>query len=309
MPNWCYNELEISREAAEKYLLAKGEEGDIIDFNKLIPMPESIKQTEAGGSNHIDVYLYLSEKLKKSPDEVLAENLELLKKIFYKFDADDAKKCLEQIEEKQLSAEETDTHYATGCRLMENYRLYGAINWYDWALRNWGSKWNGGKTEITDTENEQVILEFETPWAPPGGIIEALSKVADFKWIFDGENCGCCLAKEGQLYTAQIEPTYQENDDSTVTSELTYDRRKSEDGQEEFVVTEESEIWDEATDETTQESVTVAVICIGADGTYTVSAQEDAHYFEKDDVDAFIEQAACFEGLLKGITEVRPAQS
>lgn len=49
--------------------------------------------------------------------------------------------------------------------------------WYDWRVRNWGTKWDlspeGGFIEQDDEEGAVVI--FDTAWAPPNRWFEALA--------------------------------------------------------------------------------------------------------------------------------------
>jgi hypothetical protein len=51
MPNWCENELYISGPDVRRVLEAiKGEnKDDVIDFDKIIPMPDSLKLISGGG--------------------------------------------------------------------------------------------------------------------------------------------------------------------------------------------------------------------------------------------------------------------
>jgi hypothetical protein len=60
---------------------------------------------------------------------------------------------------------------------------YGAENWYDWAIKNWGTKW--GMYEFTDWEDQSWIvgnekigsssIVFNSAWSPPSLVIKALS--------------------------------------------------------------------------------------------------------------------------------------
>ena len=53
---------------------------------------------------------------------------------------------------------------------------YGADNWYDWRMANWGTKWNAYHSELDDSQIKVGILDyrFDTAWAPPGGVCRAL---------------------------------------------------------------------------------------------------------------------------------------
>ena len=63
---------------------------------------------------------------------------------------------------------------------LEKRRLqveYGASNWYDWRVENWGTKWdimefyNITRKEIGEDESE-IELGFDTAWAPALGAYE-----------------------------------------------------------------------------------------------------------------------------------------
>lgn len=48
---------------------------------------------------------------------------------------------------------------------------YGSDNWYDWAIMNWGTKWNAYDIEISD---DQVM--FHTAWSTPFRAMVKMSK-------------------------------------------------------------------------------------------------------------------------------------
>lgn len=50
---------------------------------------------------------------------------------------------------------------------------YGSDNWYDWRWNNWGCKWDAKSTMI---QEENDIIEFETPWGPPIAWLQTLSR-------------------------------------------------------------------------------------------------------------------------------------
>ena len=72
---------------------------------------------------------------------------------------------------------------------LEKRRLqveYGASNWYDWRVENWGTKWdimefyNITRKVIGEDESE-IELGFDTAWAPALGAYE--------KFIDENSNC------------------------------------------------------------------------------------------------------------------------
>lgn len=59
----------------------------------------------------------------------------------------------------------------------ENIEKYGAGNWYDFCVNHWGTKWDVDPYDPEDVKvDEYGVLEFgfDSAWAPPTGIYEAL---------------------------------------------------------------------------------------------------------------------------------------
>lgn len=60
----------------------------------------------------------------------------------------------------------------------ELIKKYGADDWYDWRIKNWGVKWppsfNSANLEITD---DAMVFFFDTPWGPPVNIIKFMSSL------------------------------------------------------------------------------------------------------------------------------------
>lgn len=59
----------------------------------------------------------------------------------------------------------------------ENVEKYGAGNWYNFCTSQWGTKWDvGGNGEEADVHPDGNLMtaSFESAWAPPIGVYEAL---------------------------------------------------------------------------------------------------------------------------------------
>jgi len=52
---------------------------------------------------------------------------------------------------------------------------YGADDWYDWQVKNWGTKWNPVDGEL-DSNDGRLFYTFNTAWGPPMEAISTLSK-------------------------------------------------------------------------------------------------------------------------------------
>jgi hypothetical protein len=66
---------------------------------------------------------------------------------------------------------------------------YGDDNWYDWALSNWGVKWDVtvSKDDVTD-EGDYIQYAFDTAWGPPHEIYKAIREKfpnLGITWFYD----------------------------------------------------------------------------------------------------------------------------
>jgi hypothetical protein len=50
--------------------------------------------------------------------------------------------------------------------------------WYDWAVENWGTKWDLDENPLMADcfEEKEICFGFDTAWSPPMGVIETLSE-------------------------------------------------------------------------------------------------------------------------------------
>jgi hypothetical protein len=85
--------------------------------------------------------------------------------------------------------------------------LYGADNWYEWRIHNWGTQWEAGtkpigiplltaaeQIQVTQSSECHIEYSFFTAWRPPTGIYQALiARFADrdveIVWHFDQDPC------------------------------------------------------------------------------------------------------------------------
>lgn len=183
MPNNVRNILNICTDDIEKYLeirnAIKGENG-IIDFEKIIPMPEILNQTNR------DHYAWIAASVIKNKTH--GQYLTKIDK--------------SRIAEFQ-SMNEEDKAKVHSC--LDRYYVAGFFDWYDWRIANWGTKWNA--YEISTGDNDEAIynIEFKTAWSMPYEVYIALSNMfpditfeveyADEDW---GYNCGRVVFLNGE---------------------------------------------------------------------------------------------------------------
>jgi hypothetical protein len=65
--------------------------------------------------------------------------------------------------ELRTSESSAEGHARDGARLK---RLYGAKDWYDWAVKNWGTKWDVTPYVVEVREPGVYRICFDTAWGP-----------------------------------------------------------------------------------------------------------------------------------------------
>jgi hypothetical protein len=138
----------------------------LFDFNKIIPMPSAL------------------DILSCSVGEQAAEYL--LYKCGYRTSKDRSIERMEMLKEK--SPEEFDEAIKLGKQYLRNVADYGCATWYEWHIRNWGTKWPAG--EIVVNENS---VEFDTAWSFPTPIVLRLSELfpdINISYLYADEDCG-----------------------------------------------------------------------------------------------------------------------
>jgi hypothetical protein len=71
---------------------------------------------------------------------------------------------------------DTDAQKELERKTVENLKKYGAGNWYDFCTSRWGTKWDVDPYDPADVkiENNTIEFGFDSAWAPPVGIYQAL---------------------------------------------------------------------------------------------------------------------------------------
>jgi len=57
----------------------------------------------------------------------------------------------------------------------DEYESYANQGWYDWNVANWGCKWDANDIEEVDDSAGHWHVSFDTPWASPTEVFQALS--------------------------------------------------------------------------------------------------------------------------------------
>ena len=201
MPNWVKNRLTICgpqyKEVIHQITIFDEEEHKVLlDFNKIIPMPESIKNMESSTrvKQYIGLFLYSiknTDEFKKYISAIVINGGN-----YFGMKEDEYKEKLHEVAQekdwkgnKKFENEKAVLDY--GRMALDNIINYGAIDWYEWSIQNWGTKWNAHETEIEDN-----VIWFDTAWSPVPELMQKLSSMFPenyFEYDFSEEQiCELC---------------------------------------------------------------------------------------------------------------------
>jgi hypothetical protein len=180
MPNWCSNDLII---AAKPEVLAdilekvKGEEGIPFDFDKVVPMPESLRVDDSSDWDNAFVAFYgsegetmLSEDTPKAIRMLLGSERDRFSQLLERYKAKDAAELQAAILKENPNAKlRAEVYYG-------NIKQHGHKTWYNWSVEHWGTKWNAAEAQIVKRDEKKVAFRFDTAWGPPVPVVEALGK-------------------------------------------------------------------------------------------------------------------------------------
>lgn len=245
MPNHVKNIIDFTGDAEKiKKMLFEvkidKEDFGTIDFNKIIPMPETL-DIESGGHQSEAVNAYLSavsphntedygvEKISK---EEYANYVRLLRELqspsilYANLDSTLSLERINEISKKYFEESKNGPFsvyfnrgdlFQLGKMVLENIANYGCADWYSWRIEHWGTKWNSYNAEPKTIGDKEI--SFDTAWSAPHEVIFELSKKypdihIHHRWADEdiGANCG-----EAKYYNGKEELfNYKEGEDATV---------------------------------------------------------------------------------------------
>ena len=167
MPNHVTNLLTITAATEERVaeikslIEGKFDNGETmhIDFDKIVPRPESLNITSGSTTdNGIAILKY------RAGDET---DIRRIMQYQWGKGFDTPEDLINYILEKgSANLEEAQ-------KALDNEKLYGHRDWYGWSRDNWGTKWNAYSQEL----REDGVIKFETAWSTPEPVICALSRM------------------------------------------------------------------------------------------------------------------------------------
>ena len=160
MPNWCQNEVsiygdkeDIKKLKAEVFTVDEDNDQPYLDFNKVIPMPKALADTRSPQRVVSDEWIRMRDLIKANPS---------IQSIW--------------VGGRQIKDDMWSENYITKEQSEILKKTYGANNWYDWRVTNWGTKWgiDGESIQFYDEDEDRIEIHFDTAWSPPDEIYQAL---------------------------------------------------------------------------------------------------------------------------------------
>ena len=182
MPNHVQNHLTLvnaSEADIKKFSELFHEDEDFISLNKIIPMPESLQIESGSRSSKAEEIINSSD-----PEKALAAHIAEMRK------------------DKHYTEEDCQAFKEFVDKVKYNLERYGFPTWYDWSIKNWGTKWD----TYDGYPNDDTSCCFQTAWSTPFPAMVALSKMlpdceieVEYADEDYGRNCGRYTLKNGEL--------------------------------------------------------------------------------------------------------------
>lgn len=178
MPNHVKNVITFTcpqnvYEGVIKELSAPGRDGEddyVIDFNKVIPMPEALNITSGSKTG---ISIAAARFLEGRPLTDAQREYVASLKANYETDPEMKRSRADFRTYLQLlsDAGNRGLDLELGHRGSENLDRYGCATWYDWRLKHWGTKWNSYEGGL-----EEEGVSFCTAWSAPEPVLNAIAK-------------------------------------------------------------------------------------------------------------------------------------
>ena len=224
MPNWVRGRITIEGKNVDKVIeeitneVTDERDGTfcrVLDFNKIIPMPETLRVVSGSIADEcVDIYLNSLEKTEK--ENVLKMLKEKSREEYSISDYGKRSKYKTNKLIKEILRDYSeprpffDVQFRNkqeildyGKQICDNVDKYGFKDWYYWSIANWGTKWNACDCYIKGN-----IIDFQTAWSDIRKLVLELSSKYpenEFTYIFSmeqlGAYCGEFVAQNGEVIT------------------------------------------------------------------------------------------------------------
>lgn len=184
MPNHVTNRITAPAKVLAMLIDQKDESGTLgkcVNFGKVIPCPPEIVTDDivCYVKDWAEIALGLLD-LKTPPSNAKLD--EMVRSLHLS-------NSIRLLKEGPFPKDFDDKDFDVFVRLIRAHRAHGKMDWYDWNIANWGTKWGAYQTKIISTTE----VMFQTAWSAPHPVIEklaALNPTADFRHEWADEDLG-----------------------------------------------------------------------------------------------------------------------
>ena len=148
------------------------DDGDqIVDFNEVIPMPLSLRDSEASSTSQ-----WVAELLLIRGETLSFDSSGLPPIVVERIRADvGSPEPAPMSDVAAAYLEKYPEEEAAGKRRLLNIVETGYPDWYEWSCANWGTMWNSYCFGIDEIDDERLRFHFATAWSFPTPIFEKLA--------------------------------------------------------------------------------------------------------------------------------------
>jgi len=176
MPNWAYNTMTVESDGSETgdeqlrcFVNTAITEDDKLTFNGHLPMPEELdigSVPHAGVTDDASLMDAMRQITNPETEDFKKENL------------------LKQI------------------KMYHNKKTLGYHSWYEWNVKNWGTKWNATDT-LVSPYNSGIQIAFNTAWDLPRGWLRHIIELPEcshlrIHLVCEAEGEGVLLDENGK---------------------------------------------------------------------------------------------------------------
>ena len=181
MPNWIQNELvAYNLDPRVKTILEATFKQDD-PFQTICPMPEILNDTQSPTPYRLREMLGGSSRILAVLDDLSVSSINRKDEWRQKILEIGVDEMVRRIKEDKSIGEHEADEFEFAIRAIATT---GYSNWYDWRLDNWGVKWDASEQMLEDEPlfkdeslgNPDLVVTFNTPWGPPTGILQNLTK-------------------------------------------------------------------------------------------------------------------------------------
>lgn len=171
------------------------------DFNRIIPRPKILDETESGSSVSMGLLVLGRPEIMKDGFGNPSLESEVARYLDLPWVKEAGATDYEGL--KIFLAERDPTCIAKAEIAIRAHEECGHASWYSWSLANWGTKWNAYSYEVIDEHEGRFEFRFDTAWSPPEPVFAALAdrpECEDLRIDIQGFDEGWLFAYRAEIF-------------------------------------------------------------------------------------------------------------